>query len=497
MDHFWSALLTGSTGQRVSRRRLENEIRAGILSGQLAPGMRLPSTRHLATDLGVSRGTVVETYAQLVAEGWLVARVGSGTTVTTPGELWGIDPVERLRPQPRAAIDLRFQANDAGGFPLNPWLRATRRAAADPDFTSADHRAPQGSPALREELCSYLGRTRGVRTTPENIIVTTGFIQSLGLISEVLARLGKSKLAVEDPSFPFLRAVATAHGQDVVGVPVDEDGMATELLDTPRLQALPPSGVMLSPARHFPLGANLSPERRLHIVEWAQAHDAYIIEDDYDGEFRFDRRPVGSLQGLDPQRVIYAGTSSKTLGHGLRLGWVAAPPELTPALVWAKQLADGFTGLLPQLALLEMLRDGSFARHVRGRKVTFRQRRDVLRSAIEERVPSVRVRGISAGLNAVLQLPEGVDERAVLYTLADRGVLLSGLARDGYWMQPGPHPASLLLNFAIPSDAHFRRGVEILRETLHDGLQDGRFEAVAVQPEDDRADAPTARYPLY
>jgi len=416
------------------RAQLERGLRDAVRAGCLPAGSPLPSSRALARDLAVSRRLVVEAYAQLTAEGYLSARRGAGTVVAATATASPVSaPTSEAEPEaPR--FDFFPGAPDLGGFPRAAWLRALRdalRTAPDHELGYPDSR---GTAALRAELASHLRRTRGVAAEPERVVVCTGVTQALALLAGVLAARGTPRVAVEDPSLPPHRAVLSAHGAEVLPVPVDGDGLRLAVLASPRINA---DAVVVTPAHQFPTGVALSAERRGELLAWA-AEGRLVIEDDYDAPFRYDRAPIGALQGLAPDSVAYVGSASKTLAPGLRLGWLVLPSSLVKEVSTAKLLADGGSPVLDQLALARMLATGAYDRHLRGARRRYRARRDALLASLAEHLPGARVGGIAAGLHAVLSPPEVVESRALLaaarrhslgvYALDARGTLLLGYA---------------------------------------------------------------------
>lgn len=303
------------------RSALESALRAAIHQGRLSAGLLLPSTRGLAQELGLSRGTVTAAYDQLVEEGYLTTRPGSGTTVADvpPGV-----PAPALTASTPATPrhDLRPGLPDVSAFPTRAWLASTRRVLthARPEVFGAGD--PQGRIELRNALTDYLGRTRGVITTPDRIVITSGYYQGLGLLADVLAAGGTSTAAVEDPGHDLFRDVVRRAGFTVLAMPVDAHGA--------RIDALTQStgAVFLTPSHQYPTGVPLHPGRRQTLCAWARSTGGLIVEDDYDGEYRYDRQPVGALQGVAPGQVVYCGTASKTLGPALRLAWMVLPPHL-------------------------------------------------------------------------------------------------------------------------------------------------------------------------
>ncbi|GAA2817431.1 PLP-dependent aminotransferase family protein [Nonomuraea rubra] len=425
------------------------ELRASIRGGRLTPGTRLPATRDLATDLQVSRGVVVEAYEQLVAEGFLVSRVGAGTRVTpknatraAPGPRGSAparpDPVRRA-PSAQASpphYGHRPTSPDLGHFPRERWLAAVRHVLTTVPSDALDYGDPGGVPELREELAAYLRRVRAADVRPEHLIIVGGVAQGLSLALHVLAQQRSLRLAVEDPTshrqVPLLRRA----GAHLVPVPVDEQG-----LDVRRLSG---DAVLVTPAHQFPTGVVLSPERRAALMEWAYAGRRIVLEDDYDAEFRFDRDPVGCLQGLAPDRVILSGSVSKALAPGLRLGWVAAPPDLAEAIRRARGELDLGSPVIEQYALAHFLRTGGYDKHLRRMRREYRRRRDALVEALAEQLPEVRVRGIEAGLHVYLELPRGWDESRTVLAALQLGLSAEPVGP----MRELPGPAAVVVGFA-------------------------------------------------
>jgi GntR family transcriptional regulator/MocR family aminotransferase len=346
-------------------------------------------------------------------------------------------------------FDLRVGVPDAGGFPRAAWLRALRRAlAAAPDAALA-HADPRGRPELRAALATYLGRARGVLADPDRIVVTSGFTQGFGLLCRAL---GPGTIAMEDPCLHHLRAIASAVGQALAPLPVDEEGAHPAPADGA-------TAALVTPAHQFPLGATLAPARRAALVDWARRTGGLLIEDDYDGEFRYDRQPVGALQGLDPERVVYAGTASKTLAPGLRLGWLVLPERLVEPVLAARPLAGGDTPVFDQLALAGLIAEGAFDRHVRRMRQRYRRRRDALLAVLAGRP----TRGIAAGLHLVLDVEPGA-EAALVARAAERGLALDGLA--AYWHDRAGRPEGLVLGYAAAPEHAYAQTLDVLRTSL-------------------------------
>jgi GntR family transcriptional regulator / MocR family aminotransferase len=447
-------------GHRL-RAGLEAALREAVQTGRLAPGTRLPSSRTLAADLGIARNTVAEAYAQLVAEGWLTAAQGSGTRVASTSVVL---PVPAADGQPPAGTrvarhNLRAGSPDLSAFPRAGWLSAARKALSGAPSQALGYGDPRGQPELRSVLAAYLGRTRGVRVAPDRIVVCAGFTQALALLCQVLPDVGVTKIAVEDYGQPHTAGALVASGLALVMLGVDDGGA---VLDTTHgAQAM-----LLTPAHQFPLGSVLSPRRRADAARWAADSGGLIIEDDYDGEFRYDRQPVGALQALAPEHVIYAGTVSKTLAPGLRLGWLVLPGRLTEAVATAKARSDAHTSSFEQLTLAEFITSGAYDRHVRRVRLAYRRRRDRLVAALAAHAPGVRVTGIAAGLHAVAELGPGQREEQVTARAAARGVATEGLG--GYALREHTRGPALVIGYATPPEHGYTTALARLVAAIRD-----------------------------
>jgi GntR family transcriptional regulator/MocR family aminotransferase len=435
-------------------RQVESGLRARIRAGRLPPGTVLPSTRGLATDLGVSRGVVVEAYEQLVAEGYLVSRTGGYTQVAdaAASESWltatATDVPEQM------AIDFAYGRPDVSQFPRAAWLRSMRRVLETMPNDRLVYLEGGGAPELREALAAYLNRVRGTAARPENVVVCNGFGQGIRLVAQVLAVSGARTLAVEDPSSDDdIRVVGPRLGLKVVGVPVGDGGLDVSALDQARADA-----VLVTAAHQFPTGTVLSAEARKSLVAWASRRDAVIVEDDYDAEFRYDREPIGAIQGLSADRVVYAGTASKTLAPGLRLGWLVVPDRLLAEVKAAKLLDDRGSPVLDQLAFADFVSRGEFDRHLRRMRPRYRRRRDALLDALSRRLPQLEPAGISAGMHVTAWLPAGVSEDAVVAAAAARGLGVYGVGP--YRMSPGR--PGLVFGYGNLSESAIRQGVDLL-----------------------------------
>ncbi|MEU1499206.1 PLP-dependent aminotransferase family protein [Streptomyces sp. NPDC005732] len=450
------------TGSGV-RRGLTDALREAVRGGRLPPGTRLPSSRSLAADLGIARNTVADAYTDLVAEGWLTARQGSGTSVAERPV-----PVPSAVPEPdrtrsRPAYDLSPGTPDLSFFPRAAWLKASRRALTTAPHDALGYGDPRGRVELRTALAGYLARARGVRADPEHIVICSGFAHGLRLLGQVLRERGARTLAVEPYGLDMHRDLVERTGLRTLPLGFDERGVRTE-----ELTAGDPAGtraVLLTPAHQFPMGMPLDPERRAAVVDWARRRDGLILEDDYDGEFRYDRQPVGALQGLDPDHVVHLGTVSKSLAPGLRLGWLVLPPSIAPEVLAAKGEAEWSCGVLDQLTLAEFLTSGAYDRHVRAARLRYRRRRDALVAEVATRAPEVRATGIAAGLHVVLRLPPGT-ERAALRAAAWHGLAVHGLDRYRHPDWTEPRTDALVVGYGTPPDHAWSGALDALCAAL-------------------------------
>jgi GntR family transcriptional regulator/MocR family aminotransferase len=446
-------------GKRV-RAGLETALRDAVQTGRLAPGTRLPSSRALAADLGIARNSVAEAYGQLVAEGWLTAEQGSGTRVAAAAAPAPAPAATQSPPAiGRVRYNLRPGSPDLSAFPRSWWLSAARKALSAAPSQALGYGDPRGLPELRTVLSGYLARARGVRASPDRIVVCTGFTQGLALLCQVLPGTGVTRIAVEDYGQPGPVRTLAAAGLAPAMLSVDDRGAVLD--PAPDAEAM-----LLTPAHQFPLGAVLSPQRRADAARWAAGTGGLIIEDDYDGEFRYDRQPVGALQALAPDHVVYVGTASKTLAPGLRLGWLVLPARLVGAVTDAKAMADGQTSSLEQLTLAEFITSGSYDRHVRRERLDYRRRRDRLIDALARHVPDVRLTGIAAGLHAVVELPAGRSERKVVARAAARGVAIEGLGE--YALRDHTRGPALVIGYASPPGHAYTTALARLTAAIQD-----------------------------
>jgi GntR family transcriptional regulator/MocR family aminotransferase len=447
----------GAAGPARRRAALETALRQAIRDGSLRPGVSLPSSRGLAEQLGLARGTVTSAYGQLIEEGFLTSRPGSGTSVADVRD-----------PKPAAASPHRFAAAgpphdlrpgspDLAAFPLRGWTAATRRvlATAQPELFGAGD--PQGRFELRAALADYLGRTRGVRTSADRIVVTSGYHQSVQLIARVLRSQGAETVAWEDPGHAVFRGLAAGAGLDVRPLAVDDRGACVGGLTDE-------AAVFLTPAHQYPTGVPLSSSRRRAVVDWARATGGLIVEDDYDGEFRYDRRPVGALQAVATCEVVYCGSVSKTLGPGLCLGWLALPSRLVEDFVHAKLETEPFSEGVGQAVLADFLATHAYDRHVRAARLRYSRRRERLVALLEE-FPGLTVKGVPAGLHVLATWPPGgPGEREVRVQGEEWGLGIRGLAE--LYQNSAKAGRGLLIGYAAPSERAYPAALKALAGTL-------------------------------
>ncbi|MEV7399454.1 PLP-dependent aminotransferase family protein [Streptomyces sp. NPDC091267] len=450
---------SGATGLRAG---LMDALREAARTGRLAPGTRLPSSRTLAADLGIARNTVADAYAELVAEGWLTARQGSGTRVAQraePRRAAARTPRSRP-PRSRPAYSLMPGSPDLATFPRAEWLKAARRALTAAPNDAFGYGDARGRVELRTVLAGYLSRARGVYADPETIVICSGFVHGLTLMGKVLRQRRVREVAVESYGLDVHTGLLTEAGLRIPCLPLDELGCRTGELHGMRGAG----AVLLTPAHQFPTGVPLHPDRRAAAVDWARSTGGLILEDDYDGEFRYDRQPVGALQGLDPERVVHLGTVSKSLAPGLRLGWMVLPQALVGEVTAAKGLSDWATSALDQLTLAEFIDSGAYDRHVRSMRLRYRNRRDQLVAALAERAPAIRVSGIAAGLHAVLELPEG-SEAEVIRSAAWQGLAVQGLS---FFRHPDAAAGreALVIGYGTPTDSAWAGTLDALCRVL-------------------------------
>lgn len=443
-------------GPEPLHRQLANGLRDAIRTGRLTPQTRLPSTRVLAADLGVSRRLVVDAYSQLTAEGFLFSRHGSGTRVATVdvASTPHTGATEQVR---RFDVDFAPGSPDLGSFPRNAWLRALRQGLSEVESDAFGYVAPQGLPKARVAVADYLRRTRGVLADPQNIVLCSGATQAIAVLAHVL-REDATPLAMEDPGFWLHRMVLRHNGIEPLAVPIDDDG-----LDVAALADSGAATVLSTPAHQSPTGVVLSATRRTELVEWARTGNL-VIEDDYDAEYRYDRAPVGALQGIAPDRVIYVGSTSKTLAPGLRIGWMVLPPQLVGAVTMAKGLADTGSSVMDQLAFAQLLMAGGYDRHLRQMRRRYLTRRNALLRALSRHLPQATVLGAAAGVHLTVRLPDGYPIADVVRRAEEMRVRVEPLAHC--YADPSTAPPGLMLGYANLTESQIIAGVQALAAAM-------------------------------
>jgi GntR family transcriptional regulator / MocR family aminotransferase len=448
-------------GGRVGDGVME-AIRDAIRSGRLVPGIQLPSSRALAADLGVARNTVVRAYAELIAEGWLTSQHGSGTLVAQRAAdvVRSVASPPKRRAQRRLDHDLRPGHPDLSSFPRTDWSRAVKRALNAAPFEAFGYADPHGRPELRHALAQYLARARGVRARPCNIVICSGAAEGLDLVAGALADAGVPAVAVEAFGLYTQLESLTKVGLRCPPLTVDSDGADVTALE----DMADVGGVLLTPSHQFPTGVSLHSDRRAAVIDWARRTGAVIIEDDYDGEFRYDRSPVGALHGVDPEHVIYMGTASKSLAPGLRLGWLVLPERLVEPVARQKGEYGDTSGFVDQLAMAEFITSGSYDRHIRTMRAQYRRRREQLVTAVARSSSTTTVAGMPAGLQVMLELADG-DESALSRQLAWRRLGVRGL--DSYrHPEVGDNRDGLVIGYAAPAPSAWAAALDALIRLL-------------------------------
>ncbi|PVE08196.1 PLP-dependent aminotransferase family protein [Streptomyces scopuliridis] len=460
-DPAWGTLLDlGTPSAGPLHLRLARALRAAVVGGRIVPGSALPPSRALAADLGCSRWVVTEAYSQLIAEGYVEARGGSATRVRA-GAVPGPRHPRAVREEPwKPEFDLVPGMPDLRAFPRKRWADAVREATGTLPSAELGYPDPAGHHRLRQRLAAYLARGRGASLDAGHLIVCGGTLDGVLRMCRALRAGGHTRVAVEDPGWSRLRAAVAAAGLVPVPVPVDDDGLRVDLL-----RALPEvRSVIVAPAHQFPTGVVLTPPRRAELIAWADEVDGLVMEDDYDAEFRYDRHPVGTLQGMAPERVALMGSISKTLSPALRIGWVAAPPRWIEALSGADTIGTP-PPVIDQRAFAGFLDAGSYDRHLRASRLRYRRRRDHLLREIASSLPGHQVSGAAAGFHLLLHL---ADRAAgdVVRGAARRDVRVADL--DEYRMAASSRGATLVLGYGNLADSAVPGAVRRLAEAIHE-----------------------------
>jgi GntR family transcriptional regulator/MocR family aminotransferase len=482
----------GSDGRTPLYRQIYDRLRQGILSGNLRPGSKLPSTRALAAELGIARNTVLGAYEQLHAEGYLEGQLGSGSYVSkalpekllhAPRQGPHRTPVEARLPslsrrglalsgfasppirQQEKACAFRHGIPAVEAFPFELWGRLTARLWRGKPGHLLSHGEPAGYRPLREAIAAYLSTSRGVTCSPDQVIIVSGSQQALDVAARVL--LDPNDAAwIEDPGYLGARGALQAAGARLIPVPVDHEGFALPQ------DAAKPKRIRLAyvtPAHQYPLGITMSMARRLALIQWANRANAWILEDDYDSEFRYAGRPLAALQGIDTQgRVIYVGTFSKVMFPSLRLGYLVVPRPLVDAFVRARSLADGHSPTATQSVLAEFISAGHFARHLRKMRRLYAERQEIFLHAARSLSELLDIRPCDAGMHLIGWLDEGIDDHAVVRHAAAAGVFMTPLSS---LTLSRPKRGGLLLGYTAIDSRAIGEGVRKLVSVLHDVLR--------------------------
>jgi GntR family transcriptional regulator / MocR family aminotransferase len=469
-------------GSGAVMRVLHRQLRAAILDGRLKPGLRLPSTRILAESWGVSRNTVMGAYDLLLSEGYLFARHGAGTYVAEAlplraerscaadeieaepdarlNALWRSPPPYLGKPWVSSMASgnaiFRLGIPDTAAFPFHIWRRMLARSLRALAKVPAAYVEAQGRPLLREAIANHVSFARAVACRPEDVVVTAGTQQAFDLLARILVTAGRTTVALEDPGYPPLRAALVAAGAKLAPVPVDSEGLVVERLPADARI------ICVTPSHQFPLGVAMSMRRRAELLEFARVNGAVVIEDDYDGEFRFGATPRDALQTLDRSgSVFYVGTFSKSLFPGIRLGFVVAPPWARRALVTAKQCSDWHSPVLEQDALTAFISEGHMARHVRKMRKLYSERRELMMSSLQthfspwlEPIPS------SGGMHLTAVARESLDIDAIVRSARQCNMDLRSLR--SFW-DNGNGPAGLVMGYGATSPEALTEGLLQLR----------------------------------
>lgn len=441
----WDVLLDLTAHRGPLHDRLTYAVRAAIRAGRLPYGSALPPSRTLAANLGISRWAVTQAYTQLATEGYVEARTGSATRVR-----WAPEPASRPAAPPAqlaaaARFDLTPGRADLRGFPRRRWAEAIRTAAVGAPFLQLGYPEPEGTLELRSVVANYLNRCRGAAAEAGSVTICLRATDAMMRICRVLLASGLTHIAMEEPCWVQLRETVRTAGLIPIPIPVDEHGMVVdELAAHSEARA-----VCVGPAHQFPTGSVLAGHRRAALLRWARMTSGVVIEDDYDAEFRYDRRAVATLQGMEPSRVVLLGSASKTLAPAVGIGWVVTPGQWTAALreAYPAPLAPP---VLNQLAFAEFIESGAYDRHLHAARQRFRARRSTLVQALCRRLPQCPVRGAAAGLHLLLDLPEGCDAARVTATAARRGLLIADL--DRFRMYPDPASPGLVIGYGNLAD---------------------------------------------
>lgn len=453
------------THHHTLTQQVYERLRQYILNGDLKMDEKLPSTRELATSLGVSRNIILEVYDQLVSEGYLIVRPRSGTFVA-PGSLFQkniigghLNTGETISNHHQNLIDFKAATPAMDHFPRKVWGRLAKDVCFDSPDSIFGYHTSDGLLPLREEISRYIHRTRGVISQPHQVMITSGATQALSLITELLIEKNKS-VAVEDPVTDEMRTIFSYAGAELCPIPVDDKGINPDFLS----QDNPPAFIFVLPSHQFPMGVTLTIQRRIQLIEYARQHNCYIVEDDYDSEFTYEGSPVHSVQGLDPERVIYVGTFSKILSPGLRIGYVVLPTELIEPFKKVKWYTDRHHSSLEQLILTRFMKEGHFDRHIRKMKRIYKQRREALVSSLKKHFPECVIVGHAAGMHLVVELPKVHIDPSLIHWIKKQGVLIYSV--DHYSLVKNTHRNQMVLGYGSQSVDKIEEGVSRLKSAI-------------------------------
>ncbi|MET9315139.1 PLP-dependent aminotransferase family protein [Kribbella sp. NPDC003505] len=449
----WSAEEAGPLTER-----LVAALRTALRTGRLAVGDELPPTRVVAVELGISRWVVTQAYERLTAEGWFDARAGSGTTVARTATRR--EPFIAAPGTTAAAPDwdLTPTLPDLSSFPRAAWRSAYGRALNTLENHAFGYPASGGDAFLREQLAGYLRRARGIEAQPDDVVITRGTTQGLALLCRVLRQLGHADILMEDPGWPRAALVAQNAGLGRVAVPVDEHGLRVDLASTTTATV-----AFVAATHQYPTGVPLSPARRTDLLRWAREGNKLIIEDDYDAEFRYDRKPVGALAALDPTQVAYLGSTSKTLAPTLRLGWLVVQGSLRRHVQALLEAEASTPAGLEQRTLATLLADGAYERHLRKMRRVYQRRRTAMVAALRSALPDVQISGLDAGLHILVLLPGNVDEKALQAQALRLGASVTGLSTCRL---SAPGPPGLVIGYGNVKEAQAPLIAELLAVAL-------------------------------
>lgn len=448
-------------------RQVYAQIRSRILSGEWPAGDRLPSTRQLANELQVSRNVILEAYEQLKAEGYIEGRQGAGTYVSEGAYLeqaFAIDQkvheLERSGEEQADVIDFRSGIPDLRLFPRKTWAKLSYDAYLDIPHSTFSYGNPEGIPEFRQALCRYLVKSRGVQCQPHQLVITSGATQAMSLVAKLLISQGDTVI-IEDPITKDIQTIFSAHGAELHPIRVDENGIKTEMFTTNINSDRQPAFVFVTPSHQFPLGSTLPIQRRIELIKYARATGSYIVEDDYDNEFRYEGVPIHSLQGLDPEHVIYIGSFSKIVSPALRLGYLILPQRLIEQCRHLKWSADLHTPSLEQVIMTRFIQDGHLNRHLLKMKKVYKKRRDTLIALLEQRFPTqIKISGHSTGLHLIAEFKDIAISNTLIKKNIQAGVRVYPV--EDHTIEKGHHIKRMIIGYGHLNEDEIREGVQRL-----------------------------------